>query len=420
MLRYLLEFERALSKYKHINTMKKQLLFILITILGLNCYSQISFEKGYYIDNNNQKIDCLIKNIDWENSPAEFKYKLSANSEPKKASLESVKEFGIYNISKYIRNTVNIDRSSPDISKMSTVRRPVFEKEQLFLKVLVEGKTNLYQYKQGKLVRFFYNMDSSNIEQLVYKSYRTPDNKIGKNYEYKQQLWNYLKCPNFKLKKVENLDYEKNELINFFVEYNKCINQEYISYEKKQKKDLFNLSIRPGLNSSTLSIHNTISSYGNTDFDNELAFRFGIEGEFVLPFNKNKWAMIIEPTYQYFKSETEFATLNVKAVYKSIELPVGVRHYFFLNDNSKLFVDGSFIFGSFIFQLIDNSVISIGSNDLEIVTGNNAAFGLGYKYNDRYSLELRYLTSRNILRAYSFWRSDYNTTLSVIFGYSLF
>lgn len=54
--------------------MKKRILFLLITILSLNCYSQISFQKGYYIDNTNQKINCLIKNIDWKNNPTEFEY----------------------------------------------------------------------------------------------------------------------------------------------------------------------------------------------------------------------------------------------------------------------------------------------------------------------------------------------------------
>ena len=82
--------------------MKKQLLFLLITILSFNCYSQISFEKGYYIDNSNQKTNCLIKNIDWKNNPTQFEYKLSENSESKKKTIESIKEFGINNISKYI------------------------------------------------------------------------------------------------------------------------------------------------------------------------------------------------------------------------------------------------------------------------------------------------------------------------------
>lgn len=395
--------------------MKKQLLFLLITVLSFNCYSQISFEKGYYINNSNQKTNCLIKNIDWKNNPTEFEYKLTENSESKKASLKLIKEFGIDNISKYIRSNVNIDRSSEKFSKLSNHRKPIFKEEELFLKVLVEGKANLYLFEDGNLIRYFYNKGDTDIEQLVFKSYKTSNYKIGKNNSFKNQLWTNLKCPDFKISKVENLDYQKNDLINFFVEYNECNGEKSIIYEKKQKKDLFNLSIRPGFNSSSLSIQNSVSSSRDTDFDNEFGFRFGIEAEFIMPFNANKWSLIIEPTYQYFKSEKEIRNQTVIADYKSIEIPFGIRHYFFLNENSKIFINGSYIL-----DLSSDSIIDFSSGtDLEINTRNNLAFGMGYKYNEKYSLELRYQTSREILSDYIAWSSDYST-LSVIFGYSLF
>lgn len=395
--------------------MKKQLLFLLITILSFNCYSQISFEKGYYIDNSNQKTNCLIKNIDWKNNPTQFEYKLSENSESKKKTIESIKEFGINNISKYVRSIVNIDRSSEDIKKLSYDRNPIFKEEKLFLKVLIEGKANLYLLEDGNLRRFFFNKENSAIEQLIFKSYKTPNNQIGKNNRFKNQLWNNLKCPNLKINKVENLSYQKNDIVDFFVKYNECNGEKNTNYEEKQKKDLFNLSIRPGFNNSSLSVQNSIYSSRDTDFDNEFGFRFGIEAEFIMPFNKNKWSLIIEPTYQYYKSEKETRNRNVKADYKSIEIPVGIRHYFFLNENSKMFVNGSFIF-----DFSNNSIVdySIGT-DLEIKTRNNFAFGIGYKYNDKYSLELRYQTSREVLSDYIAWSSDYNT-FSVIFGYSFF
>lgn len=89
------------NNYKQMK-IKKQLVFILTAILSLNCYSQISFEKGYFVDNNNQKTTCLIKNIDWANNPTEFEYKLSKNNETKKLTIKLVKEFGVNNTSKYL------------------------------------------------------------------------------------------------------------------------------------------------------------------------------------------------------------------------------------------------------------------------------------------------------------------------------
>ena len=47
----------------------------------MNCFAQISFEKGYFINNANQKTNCLIKNQDWKDNPTEFEYKLDENSE---------------------------------------------------------------------------------------------------------------------------------------------------------------------------------------------------------------------------------------------------------------------------------------------------------------------------------------------------
>ncbi|WP_298546280.1 tRNA modification GTPase [uncultured Aquimarina sp.] len=408
--------------------MKKQLLLILITILSLKSYSQITFEKGYYINNANQKINCLIKNIDWRNNPDKFEYKLSENSESKNATIKSVKEFGVNNISKYIRNTVDIDRSTDNINNIFYDKRPIFKQEELFLKVLIEGKSSLYQYVDGNIERYFYNKDNSSIEQLIFKRYKTVENKIAENNRFKQQLWIDLKCPNFKISKIENLDYKKNELVDFFIEYNNCNNEKIVNFEEKQKRDLFNLTIRPRLNSSSLSIQNSSSDSRNTNFGNKIGFGFGVEAEFVFPFNKSKWAVSIEPTYQNFKSEkttnlndTSGEVLIANVDYSSIEIPLTIRHYFFLNNNSKIFINASYVIdisskSSIHFTRNDGSNI----NSLEVESRNNFALGIGYKQNDKYSLEVRYQTDRDILGNYvRSWSSKYKT-LSIIFGYSIF
>lgn len=406
--------------------MKKQLLFLL-TILSFNCYSQISFEKGYYIDNTNQKINCLIKNMDWKDNPTEFEYKLSENSESKKATIETIKEFGIDNFSKYVRSTVNIDRSSEKINNLSNDKNPIFKKEKLFLKVIVEGKAILYEYVDGNLKKYFYSKQNSNIEQLIFKSYKTNDNKVGENNRFRQQLFVDLKCPNFKTSKIQNLEYKKNSLAQFFTEYSKCHNQESINFEPKQKRDLFNLTIRPRINSSSLTINNSLSASRDTDFENNIGFGFGVEAEFILPFNKNKWSIIIEPTYQSYRSQKITNSNNVSggelkanADYSSVEIPLGLRHYFFLNNSSKIFINASYIIdlslkSSIEFTRNDGSKIS----SLNIKTRPNIGFGIGYNQNDKYSLEMRYQIGREVLSDYINWNSEYKT-VSIIFGYSLF
>jgi hypothetical protein len=405
----------------------KKLLFILLMILsGISCYSQIIFEKGYFINNADQKINCLIKNLDWENNPIQFEYQLSENDEPVTATIASVKAFGIDGASKYIRQTVNIDRSSEEVSKLSYGKNPQFQEELFFLRVLVEGKASLYQYKDGNLTRYFYSSNNSPVEQLIHKSYITSGGKIGKNNQFRQQLLNGLSCATISNNKFENLEYKKNSLISFFRAYNQCSDVAYLVFEEDQKVD-FNLTIRPRINNSSLTIQNYATSRGNTDFGNKVGFGMGIESEFTLPFNKSKWAVIIEPSYQNFKSTVTTEVNNhlygnmlvSNADYQSLELPVGLRHYFFLNPEFRLFLNTLYMF-----DILSGSSISFSRADgspmqtIEIKTGTSLAVGMGYKYK-AYGLELRYNTGRDILKSYANWGADYNT-LSIIFGFSLF
>ncbi len=407
--------------------MRKQLLVIaLITFSFIESYSQIIFENGYFINESNKKIDCLIKNIDWKNNPTEFEYRLPKNDTVQKASIQTIKEFGIKNVFKYIRAKTNIDRSSDKINKMSSERNPNFQEELVFLKVLIEGQASLFLYIDGNLTRFFYKLNDSQINQLVFKRYLV-DDKISKNEYFKQQLFLQLKCKEIGLNDIERLRYSKRDLEKIFITYNECLSLNYINYEPKQKKDLFNLTIRPGINYSILEIHNSMTGSRDTDFGSNIGIRFGIETEFILPFNKSKWGIIIEPTYQCFNSEQSRETSNIsggilvsKVDYKSIELPVGVRHYFYLNDNSKLFTNISYVVdfasnSTIEFLRQDNSVVS----SLKIKSRPNIALGIGYKFKDKYGIEMRYSASRNILGDYLAWGSDYRT-ISIVIGYSIF
>lgn len=407
--------------------MKKQILIILIAILSIQGYSQITYKKGYFIQNNDKKIECWIKNIDWKNNPTEFKYKLSENSEQTKGTIEQVKEFGIFNNSKYIRNNVNIDRSSKNLNNLSNNRNPIFKKEKLFLKVLIEGKSNLYGYFENNLKRYFYKIENSTIKQLICKSYKTLDNHINENNEFRQQLWNDLKCPSIDINKIKSIDYTKKDLIKFFTLYNNCHDTDIINFEKKEKKDFFNLTFRPRINSSSLTMTENYSLTSlKTDYGNKTGLGIGIELEFILPFNNDKWGILIEPTYQNFKYKKTTQTNEVfggeltdEVDYSSIEIPVSLRYYVLFNKKSKIFVNASIVTdfslkSSFEFTRKDGSTI----NSLEIESNNNLAMGFGYKYNDKYSFEIRYQTSREILEKYSAINTDFKT-LSIIFGYSL-
>ena len=410
--------------------MKKHLLVLFIIVISLNGYAQIKFEKGYFVDNTDEKIECYIKNSDWINNPTAFEYRMTPFGETQKGDIESIKEFTIEGVSKYIRYTVNIDRGNQGSLTFSTERNPVFKEETLFLKVLIEGNADLYIYEEGSVKLFFYKANDNNASQLVYKIYKKGYKNEGHDYilntneTFKQQLYLDLSCQNINQKDVENLNYNKKELIKFFIKYYECDKSGYVTYvQKKAKSSNININVRPGLTYNSLSVSSNIASK-NFEFDNELGFRMGFEAEFVLPYNANKWAILIEPTFQSYQSEIKSksfigvtGTYTVTIDYSSIELPIGIRYYSFITDKSRLFINASCVFEKVMSDKLYTPE-RLDVLDLQINSTPNLAVGLGYIYDSKYSMEMRYGMSRNLLNDYINYSSNYSG-LSFIIGYRI-
>lgn len=343
------------------------------------------FEPGYFVNNSGQKIECLIKNAEWKNNPNAFVYKVSENGNEENADINSVMEFGIGDQTKFIRSKVKIDRST----SLSESREPSLEEEELFLKVLFEGKYSLYSYQDSPIAKFFYKVDSSNPEQLIYKRYKTYEGRVRENNYYKQQLLNNLNCPDIKLKRIENLKYDKTSLNDLFREYNECNNSNFVSFKRKSRTKIkSSFRIRPRINNSSLAVNSSPGGPLDTDFGNKISAGLGLEYEIILPFNNNQWGISIEPTYQNFVSQTGTTNFS-KVTYRSIEFHVTARRYFFLNTNSKLFANLSFVIATNEFSVVQNS------SSRKFFTKPNFAFGVGYEYKEAFVLEFRPQTTRN-------------------------
>ncbi|WGH74785.1 hypothetical protein P8625_11925 [Tenacibaculum tangerinum] len=416
--------------------MKRILSYLAIFIATMNCYAQITFEKGYFISNQGERVECLIKNVDWKDSPEEFIYKETSTSSPKTNKINYVKEFGVYNFSKYIKAYVNIDKSSDLPESFSDVRNPIFEKETLFLKVLIEGDASLFYYGNRNLKRFFFKKDNDTIKQFIHKKYLSSNGgvKTGSihiNERYKQQISNSFKCSKISIKQIESLSYKESSLSNFFIKYNQCKNAEFKQFNKNKNKSSFELTAKIGLNNSSLQSNDESYNDNNrntrsVNYGSKTGMRFGLEGELILPFNRNKWSLFLEGSYQYFKkqktTESDFVVGGVlihETDYKSIEAVLGLKYYFFLNEKSKIAIALGYLQDTPI-----NSTIVIERKDgttfdfLEIGGGSSLVIATAYEYN-KYSIELRY-NSRNLYaNSYTPWLFDYNS-LSLNIGYTIF
>jgi hypothetical protein len=169
-------------------------------------YSQINFEKGYFIDKNDVRTDCFIRNNDLYKSPKSFTYKIDIEDlDVKIADISNVQEFVIDNKLKYVKYLVNVDMSSTNLNELSQNRDPEWVEKTLFLRVLIDGGATLFEYKDDFVQRYFYKLNDTDVEQLIYKKYfvkNTGDTKSAVNNEFQKQLWLNMRCGNETTKRV--------------------------------------------------------------------------------------------------------------------------------------------------------------------------------------------------------------------------
>jgi hypothetical protein len=390
--------------------MNKLLVFFGV-LLCVTCHAQIQFDKGYFIDNAGGTVVCLIRNTGWINNPTTFEYRMNETSETLKSSLRDVQEFGISSTVKYKRFNVKIDRSSSQPEKLSSKRAPDLMEETLFLKVLVEGKGSLYQFTDGALSRFFYSIDGVEPLPLVYKVYRA-ENGQATNKDYKQQLLNELKCADLTEADARKAAYSAAALIRYFKAYNTCVQSPVKVFGENEDKAIFNLTLRPGVVFSSLYISNDLASIEDMDFGNNTSFRVGVEAELILPFNGNKWSVVVEPTYQQFKSDSHSSRYS-DFEYSSIELPFGARRYFFLGKDAKMFINAQVLLDI----PIHTSFALVPVGDLDVKGNFSAVAGMGLTIKNRFSIESRYQFNRQLFNGASFLDTRFQG-IAIIVGYT--
>ncbi|RZN79222.1 MAG: hypothetical protein EVB11_12790 [Winogradskyella sp.] len=403
--------------------MKNKLLLIALLLFSIS-YSQINFEPGFIIDKSGKKIECLIKNLDWSNNPKTIDYKVNENSETITISPQLIKVFQIGDKIRYISETINVDQSSQQFSSLSNFVEPNFTIQTLFIRQLVSGAANLYMYSDNNKSLFFYSLNEGQVFPLVYKKYFKNNQTVAENNSYKKTLYDNFKCKEFNPNKIRGVDYSENDLINFFSDFNFCNTESNLIYKKEGAKGRINLSAKLGVSFSNLEIDFDPGLIGSdiqsASFSNEVTLRFGAEFEYILPFNKNKWAVFIEPSFLSYSSTADIRVQRTSTVfedtvsidYKVIEIPIGLRHYFYLNNKSKLFINAAFVVSNDLSDSIEYGI----SPDLDVRSGTSGLIGLGFNYNNKFSVEARLYFPRDITSTYPFFNSPLSIS-SIILGY---
>jgi len=393
----------------------RYLIGLIVLFICVQANTQIDFVPGYFIDNDNNKVKGFIRDADWKNNPTKFSFKRSLDSKKEEKDISEVSEFGIDNISKYVRSETNLDRSTNNLNKLKWNKHPEFKKETLFLKALVEGDADLYMYEADNLRRYFYRVEEDAFEQLVYKKYRSTHSiGVRENNRFRQQLINSLKCNYTKAPIFTKTTYTRKSLIKIFKTYNSCTGGVVKDHDVVVKRDLFNIDLKGGIGLSFLTLDHELDLDVYTKFPATFTYSVGVEAELILPFGNNTWSAVVDPSFTKFRASQINREKDVIYDYLALDFPIGLRYNHFFNDENRVFVTTSYSAN----VAVNSTIAYRGSLTRRISPKFSPVFSVGYKKKDSVSVELQYAYRRNLLSHIPTWQTYYSR-LNLMFGYNV-
>jgi hypothetical protein len=398
--------------------MKSLKLFLLFTITlfaiqsNQGCAAQNKFLKGYFIDNSDKKTECLIKTNDKKGYSKSIQYKLSENTNLQSADIESIKEYGFDNYSRYVRFTVKTEYLNGKDVKSAKKDIEWFQ-DIVFLKELVKGKASLWKSELNIKDLFFYSIDNGQPQLLIHKVYIL-DNATSENNAFREQILNNIKNENTKYEIVQLLNYDEISLIKYFSVYNK--NTDFIVRvdPPKPKREILNFKISGSLSYNKFSITNPSYYPPVLYFDDKVNWMAGAEVEYFFPFYWNAWSLVLAPTFEntYYNKVINNDTKTIDI--KNITFPIGLRYTQQISKDTRCFINvfynspvnlpfsNSFYFMEYTSPLYTNELA-------------NLIVGIGFGIKDL-GVEFKYHTNRTLFRS----TITENPKVSLTLSYKIF
>jgi hypothetical protein len=377
--------------------------FTLITAILFAIQTYAQDVKGYYITDSGKKVEGFFEVGDYNDS-ASLKFKVSRNAGT--AAIPSdVVEYGVEEEQlKFEKHTVKID-----VSKNSDVHSdPQWDSQTLFLNVVVKGNAALYSYTKDYITKYFFSVgEQDNIRELIYKKHTDANGKAIENNAFRQQLYREVACKWQDASEFMELPYHEKQLEEVFVKYNKCVGSESETFGPV-KESGFSYSIVAGIYNTNMEVTRAKPA---VDDQTTVTYGFGAEAAYTFP----------SETFSFFAG-VEFELMNVEVTdsaklmasttvsnYKmdsnAFNFYFGPRYNLVLNGRNKLFFDVapgvSIPFGD-----ITQTTIIIPDtgdpypgieNSSELRAGFYVNLGMGYTFDEKYSIALRYQTRRGFL-----------------------
>ncbi|KAA1243161.1 hypothetical protein [Aquimarina sp. RZ0] len=400
----------------------KSLFCLIIGLFFISTMNaQSIYEAGYFIDNDGNRKECLIKKLAWRNNPTEFEWKRTISSSAKTEKIEDIKEFGVGEDFLFKRYILKFDLNGDTVGKSTKYKDPDLKIRKIFLRVILKSKASLYQYSENNVHRFFYTDQSTPYpELLLYKVYYTPDEneKPGEkiipqeNNTYKEQLKKKLNC---KKQNVSNLTYTQGDLKKYFRKYNECKGYK-IDFNTRKKINQTRIGIVAAADLTDFSHSSQFDTNQEASYENSFVPRYGVFVESFIPFSKVDLSFFLEGTYKAFKTTTSdpvLTNLDLELDYKSINIAFGPRFHIYLSSKFELFLEGG------ITVDFDLGTVSSVFADNEIENATTDYFFGGGLGSGRFKIGFRQYTGKNISKSTAVRDSDLSAS-SVYLSINIF
>ena len=400
------------------------IIMLLILLSTLSGYAQKWKINGYIVKNNGERIECNVFNSGYEEATTSYNYILPDSEDLHEMDLATIKEFGIGDDQKFIREFIQTIASNSRITKAEEAENVEIKEGHGYLKVIYEGpRASLYSFYDEGNNFYYYKVRDSEIALLFYKQYHIDmgsrvTQKIIENNTYKDQLTTAFKPEDPKM--ITRLSYTKKSLVHFF----ETVNQEEVNSApalyKKISKGYFRVNALGGINFNEYRIQDFDYSQMIV-FSKESSFTYGLEFEYILPFNKHRFGLFLDACYTSYKTDkaaklTDNNLTDYEINYKSFEFPVGISFNVPLSKEFNIFAKAGYAPQ----VIMESSYLILGAKDYDYAfsSSGSAILGAGIRMG-RFSAEYRYYSNRHITQNLYNLESRL-TQSSILVGISLF
>lgn len=307
--------------------MKSLFLISIICLISTSLLAQDLFEEGYYLNNQGENVQGYIDVFPLTDSPTSIRFKKNRSDNLRSLSISEVSAFQVSGF-KFVRFIGDIDLNLTPSSNTDAE----FEDRQIFLRVIVEGEASLYSYKESDSEIYFYSTLTVPPTQLLNTEFIRADNSYAFNPIYKNQLRKLIECES-NLGIIDDLKYDKKNLIYFFKEYNSCIDKPSKTFSglSISSPKYLNISLSVGATSYSMVATTQLNNIRIVRFKDNAIPNIALELEQLLPVTKNKISIWLRGDFKSF-TDSEVARFegvneSSKLYYNTIETSLGARGY---------------------------------------------------------------------------------------------